>query len=603
MKLSAGKLIPSLTKNTATLARVFAIVWAEATPFVRIRVLLTLILLLSTSVLTALGPAFLQRVIDSLGQRNVDRTVLLFLALYIATLWIGRAIGQARGYVYARAEKRMFRLLFERVFGHIMRLPLRFHLGRQTGAVVQTLENGLTGFELILHQLVFTVLPVIAEVATIAVVLSGVTGTAYVLIFAGAVICYALAFGYCAHVVRAPAKEASASDIDATALMADALINFETVKYFAAENTVRRKLRSALIRTEEQWVEFFRRLASSGLLVASVFAGFVAITAFYSAHQAMAAHISLGTFIMINSYMLRISQPVELLGNALQGISQGLAMLDRVLMLLDEEPERASGRTDIAAGDPPMSVELAGVHFGYREGHSVLRGITFRIPPGGTLAIVGRSGSGKSTIVRLLTGMLSADSGEILIDGRPISELALPALRRQIAVVPQDTVLFDDSIQHNIAIGREGATSDQVVHAATLAGLNEFVRALPEGYATRVGERGAKLSGGEKQRLSIARAALIQPRLCIFDEATSSLDSRTERHVLDNLREATRGCTKIIVAHRLSTIAEADEIVVLDRGSIAETGKHDALLRRRGLYAEMWRLQSERMREADLSDA
>jgi ATP-binding cassette subfamily B protein len=307
--------------------------------------------------------------------------------------------------------------------------------------------------------------------------------------------------------------------------------------------------------------------------------------------------MTVGTFVLVNTYMLQIVRPVEQLGYAMQQLSQGLALLGRVFELFREPPEISA----VASGSAPGGagrLEFQHVGVSYRSDRVVLTDVSFTLPAGKTLGVVGGSGSGKSTLVRLLVRLMDPDAGRILLDGISVAELPLNRLRQAVAVVPQDTVLFNDSIAYNIAFGKEGSTQADVEHAARLAHLHEFIISLPDGYATKVGERGVKLSGGEKQRVSIARAAIKRPRIYVFDEATSSLDSNTEREILKNLREISRFSTTVVIAHRLSTVVHADEIVVLDAGTIAERGTHAALLRQNGRYAALWLAQQQGMAAA-----
>ncbi len=355
-----------------------------------------------------------------------------------------------------------------------------------------------------------------------------------------------------------------------------------------------RKVAGALIRTEDEWVRFYHQYAVNGLLVATIYATFLGTTILYAAREVQAARISMGTFVLINTYMLQIVRPVEMLGYAVQSVSQGMAYLDKMLELFRERTE-----VDSAASSGPCHSEERGlgelefrdVFLSYSADRSVLKGVSFKVPAGQTLGIVGSSGSGKSTIVRLLARLLEPDHGLILLDGVPIRDWPLTALRESIAVVPQDTVLFNDSIGYNIAFGRLGSSQDDVEQAARLANLHEFILTLPERYETRVGERGVKLSGGERQRVSIARAALKRPKVYVADEATSSLDSRTERDIVKNLEEVSRSTTTLVIAHRLSTVVHADQIIVLDAGVVAERGTHVSLLAQNGRYAALWRAQ------------
>lgn len=573
---------------------VVRLVWSQTSRFVRLRLVAVLLLVITASVLTALGPIALKLVVDAFaGQAHgTPVSLVLLLGAYVLAQFLARAAGEIRGLIHARAERRMFRTLSERLFAHLMQLPLRFHLERQTGAVGQTLEQGLQGYQMILHHLVFTFLPVTAELGTIVLVLAGLARPMFLGLFCGALVCYATVFAHAATTVSRAARTASAAHVAAHAAMTDSILNYETVKYFTAEPLVQAKVGEALSRTETEWVAFYRRFAWSGLRVAMVFGAFLTVTVFCAAREVEAGRMTVGDFVLVNTYMLQVSAPVEMLGYAMQAFSQGTAMLEKLMALFRETPEPQAAR-DGTPLSGSGTLEFQRVSLSYRSDLPVLRDVSFKMPAGKTLGVVGASGSGKSTLVRLLVRLLEPDSGRILLDGLPISELSLATLRQAIAVVPQDTVLFNESIAYNIAFGRNGANRREVEHAAMLARLHDFITSLPEGYETRVGERGVKLSGGERQRVSIARAVLKRPRIYVFDEATSSLDSRTEREILANLREIARASTTLVIAHRLSSVVHADEIVVLDNGTVVERGTHEELVLRGGYYAALWKAQQK----------
>jgi ABC-type transport system involved in Fe-S cluster assembly fused permease/ATPase subunit len=587
-------MMQTLRKGTASLREVIALIWTDATGFVRFRLVVALLLIVVASAMTALGPVALKLVVDGFtGQASgVGASAVTLIGLYVLSQWLARTVGEVRGLVYARAERRMSRMLSERLFAHVMRLPLGFHLERQTGAVSQSLDNGLNGYQMVLHTLVFTILPVATELGTIVVVLSRLDHPAFLGLFSGAVIAYAVVFWYAAHTVVAAARAASDSQVNSTAVMTDCILNYETVKYFTAESVVQERVGRALMQAEDGWVGFYRRYAYNGLGIATIFAGFLAVTIIHAAHEVQGGRLSVGSFVLINTYMLQVVRPVEMLGYAMQSLSQGLAFLGKMFEILREKPEPVAG-VDSAPLGGAGRLEFAAVGVSYRPDRVILRDVSFSVPAGKTLAVVGGSGAGKSTLVRLLVRLIEPDAGRILLDGRSIGELPLAKLRHAIAVVPQDTVLFNDTIGYNIAFGKAGSTRAEVEHAARLAHLHDFITSLPDGYDTKVGERGVKLSGGEKQRVSIARAAIKRPRIYVFDEATCSLDSNTEREILTNLREISRFSTTVVIAHRLSTVIHADEIVVLEAGTIVERGSHLGLLRQNGRYAALWQAQQQ----------
>jgi ABC-type transport system involved in Fe-S cluster assembly fused permease/ATPase subunit len=583
-----------LRKNTAHLREVMKLIWTDANGFVRFRLVTALLLIMVASAMTALGPVALKLVVDGFTGQTAAAGIsaMTLIGLYVLSQWLARTVGEIRGLVYAKAERRMSRMLSERLFAHVMRLPLKFHLERQTGAISQALDNGLNGYQMVLHTLVFTILPVATELGTIVLVLSRLDQPAFLGLFSAAIVAYGAVFWYCASTIMAAAQAASDSQVNATAVMTDSILNYETVKYFTAESVVQQRVSRASSRTEDAWVGFYRRYAYNGLFVATIFAGFLGITILYAAREVQSGHMTVGSFVLVNTYMLQVVRPVEQLGYAMQMLSQGLAFLGSMFEIFRETPEASGG----AANSPPGGagrLDLQGVGVAYRSDRVILSDVTFAVPAGTTVGVVGGSGAGKSTLVRLLVRLIEPGAGRILLDGVSIGELPLAWLRQAVAVVPQDTVLFNDTIGYNIAFGKDGSTPAEVEHAARLAHLHDFIMSLPDGYETKVGERGVKLSGGERQRVSIARAAIKRPRIYVFDEATSSLDSHTEREILQNLREISRFSTTVVIAHRLSTVVHADEIVVLDGGTIVERGTHSGLLSQNGRYAVLWEAQQQ----------
>lgn len=578
-----------MTARMSGLREILALLNREATPFVRRRLTWVLLLVVVSAILTALAPVALKQLIDGFTGHG-RLSPMLLVALYALSQWLVRVLGEARGLLYRRIQWRMFRTLSERLFAHLMQLPLRFHLDRHTGAISETLTNGLEGLQLVLNQLAVTVLPVMAELITVLVVLTRLAPPTFFALFCGALIFYTSAFTYSAARVMQSARTASAARLEAAAAITDGLLNYETVKYFTAESMVQERVGKALLRSETEWLTFSRLFARSGLLAGSIYAGFLVATIWYATLEVLRGHMTVGDFVLVNTYMLQLVRPVELLGYAIQLCSQGVAMLEKLTRLFGEAPEpprtiRARSVAGLGA------LEFDRVSLSYRKDRTVLRDVSFRVAPKRTLGIVGPSGSGKSTLVRLLMRLLEPDEGRILLDNVPISIVDPSRLRSIIAIVPQDTVLFNDTLAYNIAFGRAHATFADVQHAARVAHLDEFILSLPDGYETPVGERGIKLSGGERQRVSIARAVLKSPRIYVFDEATAALDSQTEQDILANLREIASHSATLVIAHRLSTVLHADEIVVLDQGRVVEQGCHASLLRQDARYAALWRAQ------------
>lgn len=588
--------------NKIRLRDVVALIWSETTSFVRRRVAIILVLTLIAAILAPLGPWALKLLVDNFTlHTNNTRSIALPLILFVLSQWLSQCVDEVRGLVYARAEKRMFTRLADRVFEHVMELPLRFHLQRATGAITQTLENGLQGFQQIAQRLVTLGLPVVVQFLTTAWILYRIEQPLFVVVFACAVVCYATAFTFFILNATKSAQEASESRVEVNGVMTDAFLNYETIKFFTAEAVIRAKLIDALNETENRWIHFHKGYMRNGILVATIFAVFLTVSMTLALREVEAGRMTVGEFVLINTYVLQLTAPIEMLAYVVQGFSQGGAMLRKMVALLGEQREVIS-RVQYGSRAPisthretlaPVTLEFRSISVSYKPEHPILRNVSFTVPASRTLGIVGASGGGKSTIVRLLVRLLEPDSGEILFDGVPSARLTRAEVRRAVAVVPQDTVLFNETIAYNIAFGKLDSTQNEIEHAARVARLEQFIERQPDGYLTRVGERGVKLSGGERQRVAIARAALKNPRLYVFDEATSSLDSTTEREIMKSVRDLSRSSTTLIIAHRLSTVAHADEIILLKDGVIAERGTHEDLLAKNGNYKTLWDAQHE----------
>lgn len=607
-KRSPRKTVPrlgSLKDGGKDLTAAVSLLWTASDSFTRNRLGLALLFILVSSVLAAVAPVFFKLVVDHFAGPPAEAFYVAPVALivvYVLSQGLTRAFGELRWLVYGTAEQRIYRRLSRHVFAHVMQLPLGFHLGRKTGALSQTLAQGLYGYRLILNHAVFTVLPVVIQLLTIGAIMIHLYEPLFLAVFGLSILAYAITFTIGARRIIGPSEAVSEATIDANAVLTDSILNYETVKYFNAESHVNGRYDDALARSERQWRLFYTRRTNNGLVIALIFTLSLGATLGLAAHQTARGVMTVGDFVLINTYMLQIIAPLEMLGYAVRDIAQGNAFLAKLLELLRRTPE--ADEPDGAALPPGGRGELIldGITFAYQPERPILKDVSLRVPPGRTVAIVGPSGSGKSSLIRLLVRLYEPSQGRILLDGVPITDLALPALRQAVAVVPQDTVLFNDTIAYNIGFGQAESTREEVEQAARLAHIHEFVISQPGGYETVVGERGLKLSGGEKQRVAIARAAMKRPRMFLFDEATSSLDTRTERDILNNLIEVSRGTTTLIIAHRLSTVVHADEIVVLKWGEIVERGSHHALLSRNGVYASMWQAQ-QREREKDKNAA
>ena len=597
--MSAGERPAERDGRAATFREVAALMWSQTSGFVRKRLILALSLVIASSIAVALAPMILKFIVDRLAAARDPSSVVhpaWLIGLYVFSIWVSRTLGAARGFFHAQADRRMYRSVSDQVFSHVMHLPLRFHLERQTGAINEILTNGLQGYQMVFQHAVYTLLPVIVELGTVVLILMSLNQSEFLGLFAIALACYGVAFTRGVMSIGSAARTASSAQVEARAIMTDGLLNYETVKYFTAEPMLRERFGEAQQKTESSWVRLFRNRMLGDIAVGSIFAGFLAVTALYAAHRVQQGTMTVGDFVLVTTYVSQLVRPIELLGIASLQFSQGFVFLERMVDLLKQSPEPRSNDQNLRI-EGPGALVFDRVAVAYRRERQVLKGVSFTIDAGQTVAVVGSSGAGKSTLLRLLVRLIEADDGEILLDGMPIKQLPLLKLRQAIAVVPQETFLFDDTIGRNIAFGRWGSSQAQVEQAAKLACLHEFISSLPDGYNTRVGERGIKLSGGEKQRVSIARAVLKQPRVFVFDEATSSLDSHTEREILRGFREISQRTTTLVIAHRLSTIAHADKIIVLEEGVAIEQGTHDELISSAGRYATLWFTQHAQAKE------
>lgn len=588
-----------------------------ADSYVRRCLVFAFLIMATSAVLSALTPIALKFLIDSLQKPGgAHHWAPMLLAAYVASEFLQRILSALQPRFHGRGEQRLRRSLSRRMFEHILSLPLRFHLDRSTGAIGEILTQGINGYEILLRHILNTLLPVVVECTSVALILVQFGHAKYLGILLGAAFAYAIAFGGAAASVAQPAKAISSAQVRAHAALTDALLNCEAVKCFDGVKPLTRRFDHMLGAIEVAWDRYFGKTTSNGVYVAAIFCaalGSACALALDDVHHGL---MTPGDFVLVTIYVARVVQPIEQIGYAVRDISQGMSLLGRLLDLF-REPSEEPAKQRLDSGERPVigsgdsistpsvcsslgsepsfghgSIAFEDVKFAYTRARPVLNGVTFRIAPGRTLGIVGASGGGKSSLIRLLFRLYSPDVGRILLDDRDLTSLRLEEIRRAIAIVPQDTVLFNDSIGNNIAFARDGASRTEIEAAARVAHLHAFISALPEGYDTQVGERGLKLSGGEKQRVAIARAALKRPQVFVFDEATSSLDSRTEAEILANLRSVAVGCTTLIIAHRLSAVTHADEILVLKDGHISERGSHrELMIRPDGVYAELWRAQ------------
>jgi ATP-binding cassette subfamily B protein len=562
-----------------------------------------LLLLAAAKAANVLVPIAYARAVDALApQSGAGAVIAVPIALLVGyglLRVMASALGELRNAVFSKVQARAGRRVALEVFRHLHALSMRFHMDRATGGLSRVIERGVRGIATSLNFLLFNIIPTIVEILFVAVILWWMFAASFALTMLGTIIAY-VAFTLIFTNWRLRfRRQMNQTDEEANTKAVDSLLNYETVKYFGNEGHEARRYDESLTRYESAYVRSETTLNMLNAGQATIMAVGLTITMLLAGRGIADGSMSIGDLVMVNTYLIQLYQPLNILGFAYREIKQGLTDMEQMFALLDVPAEVRD-----APGAVPLSltqgeIRFEDVRFGYRPDREILKGISLIVPPGRMLAIVGPTGAGKSTISRLLFRFYDVTGGRVLVDGQDVRGITQQSLRAAIGVVPQDTVLFNDTIRYNIGYGRPGATDAEIENAARLAQVHDFVTRLPDGYATRVGERGLKLSGGEKQRVAIARTILKDPRLLILDEATSALDTRTEQEIQAALRDVARNRTTLVIAHRLSTVVEADEIIVLQEGAIAERGTHGALIAAGGLYADMWRRQSEAMAAAE----
>ncbi|MES1947237.1 ABC transporter ATP-binding protein [Salinisphaera sp. C84B14] len=570
------------------LSRLWPYLWEH-----RLRVGLALALLIGAKGATVLLPIVLKHIVDALDANESARVTLpvVLLLAYGALRLASVLFGQLRDLVFGRVTERAMRRIALTVFEHLHALDMDFHLSRRTGGLSRDIERGIGGISFLLRFMLFNIIPTLLEIALVAGILLFYYSAWFAVIVLVSVVVYIAATTLLTEWRTRHVRESNRLDARANTRAVDSLLNYETVKYFGNE----RYEADRYDRELREWEAALRRsrlsLGTLNTIQATVIA--IAITAMMmlAGTRVVSGDMTIGDLVMINAYMIQLFVPLNFLGFVYRELKKSLADTARMFRLLDVEATVADDpdARPLAATRPEVRFES--VAFGYQAERQILRGIDFAIAPGSKLAVVGQSGAGKSTLARLLFRFYDVDAGRITVDGHDIRRLSLASLRDTIGVVPQDTVLFNDTIEYNIAYGQPGATPEAVARAARMAHLDGLIARLPDGMDTLVGERGLKLSGGEKQRIAIARAILKNPAILIFDEATSSLDSHAEQAITAALAELAANHTTLVIAHRLSTVVDADEIVVMDDGRIIERGRHAELLAANGHYAAMWRLQ------------
>jgi ATP-binding cassette subfamily B protein len=588
-----------------TVIHLWPYIWPSDRRDLKLRVIGAMVLLLAAKLATISVPFTFKWAIDALaggGSAPVAASQWLVWALAVPvamTIAYGgmrilmAALTQLRDGLFAKVAMHAVRRLAFRTFVHMHELSLRFHLERKTGGLTRVLERGRNAIETIVRMVILQLSPTIIELALIVGVLMWQFDWRYVLAIMITVTVY-MTYTYHATEWRIGIRRRmNDSDTDANIKAIDSLLNYETVKYFSAEQREAERYDKSMARYEDASVKAYTSLAVLNAGQAVIFTFGLAAAMVMCAYEIQAGTKTVGDFVLINAMMIQLYQPLNFMGMVYREIKQAVTDIELMFSILAREPEIKD-----VAGAAPLNVtsgtiRFENVHFAYEPERGILKGISFDVPAGKTVAVVGPSGAGKSTISRLLFRFYDLAGGRILIDGQDIARVTQASLRQAIGMVPQDTVLFNDTIRYNIRYGRWEASNTEVEEAARLAQIDGLIRLAPKGYETEVGERGLKLSGGEKQRVAIARTILKAPPILVLDEATSALDSHTEKEIQDALERVSKGRTTLVIAHRLSTIVGADEIIVLDQGEIVERGTHFALLDANGLYASMWNRQRE----------
>lgn len=578
--------------------RVSPYLWPAGHPGIKLRVVLAMLALLAAKVVAVSTPLLYRAAVDGLGGEAQDAAWILGLGAVGLTVAYGmarllaNAFQQLRDAIFARVGQRALRQLALETFTHIHRLSMRYHITRKTGGLSRIIERGVKGVEFLLRFLLFSIGPLVLELAMIAAILFVVFDVWYLVAVVVTIWLYVwFTFRVTEWRVRIR-KEMNDQDTDANQKAIDSLLNYETVKYFGAETREAARYDGAMEGYEAAALKTSYTLAFLNFGQSILITTGLVVVMVMAAIGVQNGQLTVGDFVMVNAYMIQITMPLNFLGTVYREIRQSLVDMGEMFDLLEQPAEVSdkpgAANLKVSGGE----VMLDDVHFGYEAARPILKGVTLKVGAGQNVAIVGPSGSGKSTIGRLLFRFYDVSGGGLRIDGQDLRDVTQKSLHDAIGVVPQDTVLFNDTIYYNIAYGRSDASRAEVEDAARAAKIHDFISSLPDGYATTVGERGLKLSGGEKQRVGIARTLLKNPPILLLDEATSALDSETERDILESLKAMGQGRSVITIAHRLSTIADADLIVVLEDGVIRERGRHDELLKLGGRYASMWARQA-----------
>ena len=594
--------LPSTAKNPrgswSTIVSLLPYLWPKNAPALRVRFVLASIAMLLAKIATVYVPILYSQLIDRLAHKPADAAIVVPAAIivgYAAVRVAAAGFAELRDAIFAAVQMRAARVIARQTFEHLHGLSMRFHLDRQTGGLSNIILRGTLGIQTVLRLATFNVVPTVIELLLTVGILWRMFNFWYALITFAAVGCY-MTFTFAFTAWRTKFRRImNETDNEAQTKAIDSLINFETVKYFGNEEHESRRFDNSLAHYEKASVNSQVSLNALNIGQATIISIALGVMMLMAANGVAHHNMSVGKFVLVNTYLMQLYIPLNMLGFVYFSLNQGLVDMEQMfsLMRVNHEITDKPGAEILPAQGEPAEIRFENVHFSYNPDREILKGVSFTVPAGHKIAVVGPTGSGKSTISRMLFRFYDVTSGAVRINGTDIRDFTQHSLRAAIGVVPQDTVLFNDSIYYNIAYGKPGATKDEIENAARLAQIHEFITRLPQGYKTKVGERGLKLSGGEKQRVAIARTILKNPRILILDEATSALDTATEQEIGAALSSVAHDRTTLVIAHRLSTITDADEILVLRDGEIAERGSHNSLLERDGVYAAMWAAQAE----------